>query len=352
MPIDTRRGSPSCLFDSAEFPKDYMRTQPSIIILHNQVQKDSPEDVLDILTQAKWIAQLLDAKGYVTRLVPFSLGTLQGILEENKKTPLLLFNLVDSIPGEETLAYLVPGILEYLHLPYTGCSFNALFSTTNKLLAKRRMASKGIDTPFWVYQEEHGGFVPSNTLRYLIKPVSEDASIGLDDNSLVVSESLQSVQAKIELKQKDTGKECFAEQFIEGREFTVCMYGSLENPKILAPYEWVFQGFEENHKDKIITYDAKWTENTFGYNHIIANYQTAEEDFPLVENLKIIARKCWEVFALSGYARVDFRIDKQNRPWVLEINGNPSFYGFYHLANEAHVPFEDILETIVQVARP
>ncbi|MFA6336225.1 MAG: hypothetical protein WCX48_11880 [Bacteroidales bacterium] len=324
--------------------------KPTIIILHNQAHEESPEDVLDIVRQAEWIAEILSGEGYETRLLPFSIQELGNIQRLNQEKPLLVFNLVDSAPGEETLAYLVPGMLDYLRIPYTGCSLDNLYTTTNKMLAKRLLRSQGIDTPDWVCLGEAITMESADNVQYLVKPVSEDASVGLDDDSLVQADCLDTVIAAINRKQASTGKTCFAERFIEGREFTACMYGSLENPVILTPYEWVFEGFEEHHKAKIITYDAKWLENSFGYDHIQAAYKAAPCDKPLVDSLISIAKRCWKTFRLSGYARVDFRIDQQGRPWVLEVNCNPSFYGFYHLAKEAGEPFEHIVHNIVEIA--
>jgi D-alanine-D-alanine ligase len=330
--------------------KEFMHTNHPIVILHNKPGVNAPEDVLDIVRQAEWIAEILTAKGYQTELVPFSLSALTEIAQKQAKTPSVVFNLVDSAPGEENLAFLVPGILDYLHLSYTGCSLDALYTTTNKMLAKRMMRSRGIPTPNWVVPGEKNEFTATKGLQYLVKPVSEDASIGLGDESLVAAESLEAVLRSIEEIERKTGKACFAEQYIEGREFTACMYGNKDNPVILTPYEWVFKDFEENHKAKIITYDAKWTENTFGYDHIEAKYHAEEDDLPLIKTLSSLAFTCWETFALSGYARVDFRIDAQNRPYILEVNCNPSFYGFYHLALEGKFSFEDLIVAIVELA--
>ena len=329
--------------------KDRMHTNHQIVILYNKPGLDAPEDVLDIVRQAEWIAEILTAKGHGVSLQPFSLDVLQALAHKHRETPLLVCNLVDSAPGEENLAYLVPGMLDYLQLPYTGCSLHSLYTTTNKMIAKRMLRSRGIATPDWVVLGETNTLQPSPHLQYLVKPVSEDASIGLGEDSLVQADSLESVEEAIKRMEGKTGKECFAEQFIEGREFTACMYGPKDNPVILTPYEWVFKDYEANNKAKIITYDAKWTENTFGYDHIEAKYHADGKDLPLLDTLSTIARQCWDTFSLNGYARVDFRIDEHNKPWVLEVNCNPSFYGFYHLALEGNFSFEDLVETIVTV---
>ena len=325
-----------------------MYTNHTITILHNQIQSTSPEDVLDIERQAKWIAEILQKKGYKTLLVPFSLENLSPLLTMNKDNPILVFNLTDSAPGEENLAYLVPGLLEHMNLPYTGCSLQNLFVTTNKMLAKRVLKASGIDTPPWVCKDETEALQNNSIRRYIIKPISEDASIGLDESSIVSSET---VVAELQAKEKTLLTPCFAEAFIEGREFTACMYGTPGNCRVLTPYEWVFQGYEEHQKAKIITYDAKWTENSFGYDHIEAKYNADASDLPLLDKLTAIAHQCWQAFSLTGYARVDYRIDEKGKPWVLEVNCNPSFYGFYHLALEGGFPFEDLVQDIVEQVR-
>ncbi len=324
-----------------------MYTNHTIIVLHNQTCPTSAEDVLDIERQAIWIAETLQEKGYKTLLVPFSLDTLSKLKAMESNTPLVVCNLVDSEPGNESLAYLVPGILEHMDLPYTGSSLQNLFITTNKMLAKRVMKAHGIATPPWVCRDETESLHDSTIKRYIIKPIAEDASIGLDESSIV---SRGSVGAQLEAKEERLGTPCFAEAYIEGREFTACMYEKDGACRVLTPYEWVFQGYEEHQKEKIITYDAKWDEHSFGYRHIVARYHAQEEDIPLLEELSSIARRCWQAFSLSGYARVDFRIDEKGKPWVLEVNCNPSFYGFYHLALEGGFPFEDLLQDIVEQA--
>ncbi|NLE14557.1 MAG: D-alanine--D-alanine ligase [Spirochaetales bacterium] len=304
-----------------------------IIILHNQIPSDAPEDVLDILRQAQWIEEILTQKGFSARLLPYSLAELEK-LDKN----VVVFNLVDSAPGEEMLSYLVPGILESLNLKYTGCSLANLFVTTNKVLAKKLMADHQLPTPALYSKESEKGL-------YLIKPTAQDASVGLDERCLVEHEE---VEALLQEKEEQLHCPCFAERYIDGREFTVCMYGTKKDVHILPPYEWVFNDYGE--RARIITYDAKWTEQTFGYEHISAKYTHDEADKPLIHQLEVLAGACWKAFDLNGYARADFRIDGNNKPFILELNANPSFYGFYHLAKEWGFSFEDIIVSLVNQA--
>lgn len=301
-----------------------------VVILHNQIPFDAPEDVLDILRQAQWIKEILSSSGYEVSLMPYGLSALEKLDRR-----CIVFNLVDSAPGEESLSYLVPGILESLHLSYTGCSLKSLLLSTDKVLAKRLLVEHRLPTP-----RLFGGNAPDGL--YLVKPAEQDASVGLDDKCLVARNEVRDVLLR---KKTETQGRWFAEQYIDGREFTVCMYGSREDIHVLPPYEWMFNDFGQ--RAKIITYEAKWTERTFGYEHISAKYTHDAADGPLLAELIRIAGECWNVFALHGYARVDFRVDASNRPYVLELNANPSFYGFYHLAKEWGFSFEDIVRYLV-----
>lgn len=302
----------------------------SVVILHNHIPQNAPEDVLDILTQAKWIGQILAEKGWEVSLLPFSLQALEGLDASS-----VIFNLLDSAPNEESLSYLGAGILEHLGLRYTGCSLPTLLVTGDKQLTKALLLKSGLPTP--------KPYDPKDPQAlYLIKATNQDASLGLDESCLVRGEDVERVLAD---KQEKLGFTLFAEQYIDGREFTVCLYGKREHPTILPPYEWVF--CEYGQRAKIITYDAKWTEKTYGYEHIKAKYTHDEQDAPLLAELVRLSRECFKLFNLTGYARVDFRIDAENRPYILEINANPSFYGFYHLSKEWNLNFGDMVESLV-----
>lgn len=304
-----------------------------VIILHNAIPENAPEDVLDILTQATWIGEILAAKGWEVSLLPYSLEALARLDDSA-----VIFNLLDSAPHEESLSYLGAGILEHLGLRYTGCSLPTLYVTGDKQLTKALLLKEGLPTPR-PYDPSH----PQGT--YLIKATNQDASMGLDESCLV-----QGVEVERVLKEKEAsyGNPFFAEQYIDGREFTVCLYGKHESPTILPPYEWVFRQYEQ--RAKIITYDAKWTEKTYGYEHIEAKYTHDEQDKSLLEELVELSRRCASLFNLTGYARVDFRVDADNRPYILEVNANPSFYGFYHLAKQWQFSFEDLVESLVLTA--
>lgn len=324
-----------------------MATEPSIIVLHNQVTPESPEDIADVLTQAKWIAETLEGLGHRVLMVPFSLDQLTALAKLRDSGPLVVLNMVDSGPGEENLVYLVPSLLDHLRIPYTGCSAEALFTTTDKLLTKRLLRSYGLPTADWVCSEEQQ-FSPGE--RYIIKARCEDASIGLDGGSVIRVDHLDELWQAITARERSTGKRFFAERYIEGREFNVELYGRSAEPIVLPPYEWLFAGFDERQMAKVFDYDAKWTEGTYQYDHVIARYHLPEEDKYLLQQLRALAIGCWNRFELSGYARIDMRVDQSGCPWILEINANPSFYGYYNVVKHHSLSFDAMLATIVGAA--
>lgn len=327
-----------------------MSTKPPIVIIHNEITQDAPEDVLDILRQSEWIAEVLRAQGYGVSTLPFSIASIATLAPTLQQEHSIIMNLVDASPHHEDLTYLVPGILASLQLPYTGCSLESLFLTTDKILSKRHLQAHGIATPEWLQLHTPTRYQQFTAGPWLVKPSSDDASQGIDEKSLVHATEIEQVLVEMHARQIRTGRPHFAEQFIDGREFTVCLYGSANNPIAMIPYEWVFEGFEEKNLPKMFTFAAKWDDSCYAFDHIVARYTFGEEDTPLLATLQKLAIDCWHACNLSGYARIDFRIDQTGKAWVLEANGNPSFYGFFHSAAAMGIPFGEVVETIVTVA--
>jgi len=97
-------------------------------------------------------------------------------------------------------------------------------------------------------------------------------------------------------------------------------------------------------------YTAKWLEDTFEYENTSRTFEMASEDKKLIEQIEAIVLKCWEVFELRGYARVDFRVDGNGNPFVLEVNANPCITegsGFHAATQQAGIPFTEAMKNIM-----
>ncbi|MDD4101424.1 MAG: GNAT family N-acetyltransferase [Kiritimatiellae bacterium] len=322
-----------------------------ITIVHQAVPADAPTDERDVLDQADAIRDALTSRGHTVSLLPCTadLGNIRRKLEIQK--PDCVFNLVETLDNSGSLIHLAPAIWEAAGILFTGSSSEALYLTTHKLLAKERMAAAGLPTPEWVTAEE-----PDNVQRstldtqrsprsadWIVKSVWEHASIGLGDTSV-----LRGVTASEAAAHTPAGS--FAERFIDGREFNLALLAGPDGPEVLPPAEIVFNNFPAD-KPCIVGYAAKWDEASFEYAHTVRRFVDPADDRELAEELHRLALRCWELFRLRGWARVDFRVDQTGHPWILEVNTNPCLSpdgGFAAALERAGIGYADAMERIVR----
>ncbi len=261
--------------------------------------------------------------------------------------PFKVVNLVESIDGSDRLMGIAPALLDSLSMDYTGSGSDAIAMTGNKVLAKRLMKQAGIPSPPFFFISEIDK-VKAPKAVYLVKSAFDHASIGIDENSLIkVAGKIDKAAFK---KAADKYKsESFAEIFIDGREFNIAILDGPDGPEILPHAEIVFKDYPKG-KPRIVDYRAKWDADSFEYKNTVRNYKFAKSDKRMLGMLSKYALKCWNVFGLRGYARVDFRVDTDGKPWVLEINANPclsSDAGFMAAAAEKGLTFDDVIRRIL-----
>jgi len=258
---------------------------------------------------------------------------------------------VETLGGKGNLIHVAPALLDLLQIPYTGCRTDAMYLTSNKPLAKKILHDAGIATPPWITKEGFTvGSAPSDT--YLIKASWEDASVGLDETSIVKMTNLAATIQAIDNQKKKIGSACFAEAYIDGREFNIALLATEKEVKLLPAAEMLFLDYAPE-KLKLLDYRAKWVEDSFEYDHTRRTLEIASKDSNLIDNLRQIALRCWDIFGLRGYARVDFRVDKDGNPWVLEMNANPCLSleaGFAVALDMAGIKYSKAIEYIVNDA--
>jgi D-alanine-D-alanine ligase len=322
-----------------------------VVILHSDVPPDASEDELDCLRQADTISGALRKLGYDPVLLPFVLDLSRTSQALTDIRPEFVFNLVETVNTKGSLIHFAPALLDYLNIPYTGCGTDAMFLSSNKPLAKEMMQLAGIATPSWISSRGvYFGDAPSDT--YLLKASWEDASVGLDENSIFALSATKDVVALIAERKKQIGAPCFAEAYIDGREFNMAMIAGKSGVQALPPAEMQFIDYAPG-KLKLLDYRAKWVEGTFEYEHTARTMDFSAGDDKLIADIQAIAKKCWNLFGLRGYARVDFRVDKNGKPWVLEINANPCLSleaGFAFAVERAALQYHEAIELIVNDA--
>ena len=305
------------------------------IILHNPVTNSSKEDELDVLNQAIFIETALKQLGYSSERTVFDLNTNDLITLIKKSNASVVFNLVETINESGRLSFAAPAMLELFKVPFTGSDAAAIFMTTDKIICKTILSFNKLDTPFWA---KHLADIDPDKY-YITKPISEDGSVGIDD-ALIVRGS--------EIIEIPNGY--FAEEYIHGREFNISIIGGKNEFQVLQPAEMCFSGEYYETKPRILGYKAKWDETSLEYQNTTRSFQFEDADAELIVELKEIAGKCWRIFGLSGYARVDLRVGTDNKPKVIEINANPCIApdsGFVAACNEDGLTDTEIIKRII-----
>lgn len=327
-----------------------MSSGKSVLILHNAVTDESPADARDILEQMACVRAALENRGYraQTMAIDLRLDALKARLMDDR--PDVVFNLVEAIDDCGQLVPIATALLDHLQVPYTGASTEGLLITGNKILTKQWLRAHSLATADW-----WDGIPPAPPYpgpgRWITKPVREDASIGMDDAS--VANDFREVPQLVADRERQRKYRWFAERFLEGREINVALIEGQHGPEILPVPEIEFVDYPPQ-KPRIVGYAAKWQEDSFECRNTVRRFVDPVREAPLCAALGAVALKCWQVFQLRGYARVDFRVDAAGKPWVLEVNANPCISpdaGFAAALEQAGTPYADGIERIVSVAR-
>lgn len=318
-----------------------------VIILYNDVGCEPSPDDLDTAAQAKHVAAAAKT-GYDARIVTFS---SLSELRRHDFGDSVVFNLTEDYNGDCYAAYKIPLLLEKLGIPFTGCGSIATRRTCDKVTAKKIMLDRGLPTPPFVTLSASSGFEKS---RYIVKPARQSGSVGIDESSVVGAETVAQLRSVLKEKQKTDSRRYFAEKYIDGREVGVSLLqkrGS-RDPQILPPREIRFNNF--GNKLKILDYASKWDTDNVRYKNTVSAEIPEGSDNALVSRLKDICLELWRVFQLRGYARVDFRIDREGNPYILEVNPNPCITppdsGFILAAESAGYSFVDIVNILIENA--
>ncbi|MBU0673994.1 MAG: D-alanine--D-alanine ligase [Proteobacteria bacterium] len=326
-----------------------------IAIVHNHVNLQAAPDARDVLAQAQAIAESLTRLGHTPRLFSCDLNLAAVKKDLQTAKPDLVFNLVEDLDGQGRLIHLFPFLLDTMGLRYTGSPAEVLLLSSHKTMAKEIMERNALPTPQW-----NGPWpgtapgekdLPSRTgqKRWIIKSVWEHASLGLDGDSIVTVDSSEHLWAELRSRCSRLGGACFAEEFIDGREFNLSLIATQDGVEVLPPAEIVFTDYPTGMA-KIVDYQAKWAEETFAYQNTNRRFEFGGEDDLLLVQLRQIAHRCWQTFGLSGYARVDFRVDLSGNPTILEVNANPCLSpdaGFIAAAERAGLGFDQVISRII-----
>ena len=308
-----------------------------------EVDKTTP------MEEYEYVAQRLNAVGLnaYTLNIKDSLQKMLANLEEQK--PDVIFNFVEIYKENSRFEMNIVGLYELMGIPYTGAPAMALANCQNKILAKRLLSSSGIRIPpFFIVSKKSSRYTHKLNYPLLVKPALEDASVGIENESIVSNS--KELRKRIEHILKYFAQPALVEEFIEGRELNVAVMGD-KRLRVLPISEIDFSEMPD-HLHNIVSYQAKWDPDHESYHKTIP-ICPAPIPKKIEKRAKEVAFKAFKVMGCRGYARVDIRLAKDNKLYVLEVNPNPDLTegaGFMRSAEYAGMTYGQALKRIVNYA--
>jgi D-alanine-D-alanine ligase len=272
------------------------------------------------------------------------LAAIGACAEEFK--PDIVLNLLEAFDDVTTFDQNVVSYLELIRVPYTGCNPRGLMLARDKSLSKELLAYHRIPVPDFTVVRRGRKPVLTKRLKYplIVKSLFFEASAGISQASVV--ESDDQLAKRVQFIHDSLGTAAIVERFIDGREIYVGVLGN-ERVQVFPVWEMTFTNMPENTW-RIATERVKWN-TRYQQRHGI---ETHEAELPdgLGERIRHIVKRAYRVLDLSGYARLDVRLDSDCKPFVIEANPNPQLAqgeDFAQSGERAGLSYEKLLERIV-----
>lgn len=261
----------------------------------------------------------------------------------------IFFNLVESYAGDDTKEMHVAAYLDLLGKNYTGAGPQGLYLAQDKGLAKKVFGFHGIRTP--VFGTCYRGSIDhchDITFPLIVKPISEDGSIGIDKDSVV--RSVKELMQRIEWIQDEFDSPALIEEYIEGREIYVGILGN-QQPEVLPLIELDLSRLPAN-MPKVAGTEVKWEKDSEAYK-VTKSAPVDDLDEEIVEKLNSTALAAYRALRLRDYGRIDMRLNEKGDVYVIEANPNPwlsSSSEFYMSVKKSGRTYTEMVGEIVEFA--
>jgi len=307
------------------------------------------ERIATLREEIQALVQALQEEGFDCRAVNVKEDFNRLLEALTSPRPDVVFNLIEFFNDNALLEDRVAGLYDLLDIPYTGSPPLTLALCQRKGLAKQILKANNIPTPrFKLVASE-----PIPTLRGLrypliVKPVWEDASAGVTERSVV--EERPQLEQQVRHTWEKFQQPALIEEFIEGRELGVSVIGN-KPPRMLPVEEMDFSDLPEERR-KIISFESKWDplHEDFHKGTLVC---PAKLSRAVLRRVKAVALRTYQVMGCRDYSRIDMRLDRRNKLFVLEVNPNPDLtagVAFMSSAAADGMTFSGTLRFIVEEA--
>jgi D-alanine-D-alanine ligase len=332
-----------------------MRKKRVLVLTHvdplppDDIAGKPDDEVLEYKTDYDVITGLRDLGHEVRPLGLYDdLTLLRQAIQSFK--PHIVFNLLEEFRGETMLDQNVVSYLELVQVPYTGCNPRGLMIARDKALSKKILHYHRIRVPrFAVVPAGRKLRRKPARLEYplIVKSQVEQASLGIAEASLVNND--EKLAERIEFMHANVGTSLILEQYVDGRELYVGVMGN-SRLQVLPVWELKIRRLRSG-APRIATRRAKWSLKFQKRRGV--ELGPARNLPPGAEQLLVkTTKRLYRLLQLSGYARVDFRLDAEGRPYFLEANPNADIgYGeeFAEAAEAAGIDYEPLLDRILAI---
>jgi D-alanine-D-alanine ligase len=263
--------------------------------------------------------------------------------------PDVVFNLCESVYGNTCWEMNIPALLDLFRIAYTGSSPLTLGLCQDKGKVKDILQSQGILTPRYKIFDRGVGPVKGNIFPIIVKPLHEDGSLGISKESVVFDNEALSRQIQYVIEKYH--QPALVEEFIDGRELNAGLLESDGKVGVLPISEIDYSEFPEG-VPQICGYEAKWMADSIEYQKS-KPICPAPLEWVVKKRVEHIAVKAFKLFGCRDYARVDIRIDRNGKIYVLEVNPNPDISpesGMTRAIKVQGMTYEDFIGALLERA--
>lgn len=327
-------------------PENLTPEQMKVLLIYDLDPQWTPEEKHEVADAHARLKDALSRSGHALDFLPVVDPDFAANLERYDAAECLLFNWCDGIPGLQHSEWLVARQLEKMGFVFTGSSSATLALSYDKLRVKQILDRGGIPTPSWrlyTRTEENGW----HTFPAIVKPARGHCSEWLTAESVAMDE--KELKERIAYLVERVGMPALVEDFIDGREFHVSLWGN-GRVEMLPPVEMDFSAFSDVH-ERICSYDAKFIPGSTAYENILTVLPATLQEAELAQ----LERVCLDAYRAIGcrdYGRIDLRL-RDGVFYVLDINPNPDISEDASMASAAeHAGYShgDMAQNLLRLA--
>jgi D-alanine-D-alanine ligase len=333
---------------------------PRVIVIFNrdfEGAEADPENKAreDIKGIADHVAELLARDGFVSDKLGVTGDVFAAVEGIKAFAPDAVFNLCESIGGDNRFEPLLPLLLDREGIAYTGSGPLTLSIALHKHKAKEILRARGVPTPEAIHlttPDVSGVTIP---FPLIVKPAREDASVGICSDSVVHDRA--ALRRRVTHILSHYRQPALVERYIEGREIYVSMLGRPTGAPQIFPFYEIDFSLMPADRPRIVSFEGKWVEGSdefVGTKPVLCEGLSPETYARITE----VAHRAFEAMELRDYGRLDVRLATSGpdagTPFVIDVNPNCDLSdeagGYAKAARAAGLGYDEVIRRIVELA--